>query len=69
MQINSVCIVGGGSAGWMTAAWLAKKLPWLEIKLVESASMPTVGVGESTTMRFKTFIKGMEIKDEDFNAQ
>lgn len=66
MQINSVCIVGGGSAGWMTAAWLAKKLPWLEIKLVESASMPTVGVGESTTMRFKTFIKGMEIKDEDF---
>lgn len=66
MKIKSVCIVGGGSAGWMTASWLAKHTPFLDITLIESAKTPIVGVGESTTMRFKTFIKGMEIDDKEF---
>ena len=46
MKVESICIVGGGSAGWMSAALLAKQFPDIEIALVESDKKPTIGVGE-----------------------
>ena len=48
MKINSITIVGGGSAGWMTAAALSKHLPEIKISLIESNKISTIGVGEST---------------------
>lgn len=66
MKIKTVCVVGGGSAGWMTAAWLARNCSFLKVKLVESDKTPIVGVGESTTMKIKSYTKGMDIKDEEF---
>ena len=47
MKVESICIVGGGSAGWMSAALLAKQFPDIEIALVESDKKPTIGVGSS----------------------
>ncbi|NRA61650.1 MAG: tryptophan 7-halogenase, partial [Psychrobium sp.] len=57
-QIDQVLIVGGGTAGWLTAAKLAKHLDCqaknsVQVTLVESPDIPTIGVGEGTwpTMR------------------
>jgi len=55
---KEVLIVGGGSAGWMTAAYLSKALgPDVNISLVESATIGTVGVGEATFSTIHLFFK------------
>ena len=53
MQPKRVLVVGGGSAGWMTAAYLNAALNGAgrkvaDISLVESPDVPRVGVGEAT---------------------
>ena len=67
-NIKSICIVGGGSSGWMTAAGLATNLPNIKITLVESPSIPTIGVGESTIGHINQFLHMLGIKDEDWMA-
>lgn len=66
MKIKTVTIVGGGSAGWMTAAALVKQLPQLEITLIESPNVPVIGVGESTLAAFNIFLDCLDLKDEDW---
>ena len=66
MQIESIVIVGGGTSGWMTAALLSKEHPEMEIALIESEKVPTIGVGESTISQFNRFTKRLELKDEDW---
>jgi hypothetical protein len=56
MKIKSLCIVGGGSAGWMTAVALIKKTKDIKITLVESADIETIGVGEATQPLVLSFI-------------
>ena len=56
-NVDSICIVGGGTAGWMTAAYALHNLPNISITLVESPNIPTVGVGEATILGFDHFLK------------
>ena len=63
MKIESICIVGGGTAGWMTAATLIKSFPQKKITLIESDDIPTIGVGESTTQFFRDWTLEMNIPD------
>jgi len=48
METKNITIVGGGSAGWMTATTLLNQFPDKQITLVESPNVPNIGVGEST---------------------
>lgn len=66
MQVKTVTIVGGGSSGWMTAAALSKLCPHLDITLIESDKIGTVGVGESTLGHINKFLGLLELKDEDW---
>ena len=66
MRIRNICIVGGGSAGWMTAAALTQVLPNIDVTLIESKNISTVGVGESTLTYINSFLRMLGLQDEDW---
>ena len=68
--IQQVLIVGGGTAGWMAAAALAKVLGReVAIRLVESEQIGTIGVGEATVPHLKLFNDLLGIDDASFVRQ
>lgn len=64
--IKNILIVGGGSSGWMTAASLVKNFPEMNITLIESSDIPTIGVGESTIGSINSYLRDLGLKDEDW---
>jgi tryptophan 7-halogenase len=65
--IRKVVITGGGTAGWVTAAALAQQFgQMLELTLVESEEIGTVGVGEATFPSIQAFHRLLELDEREF---
>jgi tryptophan halogenase len=68
-SVRRIVIAGGGTAGWMMAALMSKLLGrLLDIKLVESEEIGTVGVGEATIPALHTFHNLLGINEAEFMA-
>ena len=66
-RISSIVIVGGGTAGWLTAAYLNRALgSSVEITVVESASVGRVGVGEATVPTMVNTLRFLGIDEQEF---
>jgi tryptophan halogenase len=68
--VKNIVIVGGGTAGWMTAAAFSKLLgEHYRIQLVESDEIATIGVGEATIPGIKVFNSALGIDEDEFLRQ
>lgn len=66
-NVKKVVIAGGGTAGWTAAAALSKQMgPLLDITLVESDDIGTVGVGEATIPPMRSFHQLAAVDERDF---
>lgn len=65
--IEKVVILGGGTAGWMTASYLKKAFPHLHITLAEAPNIPKIGVGEATIPNLqKVFFDFLGLDEDDW---
>ena len=61
-----VIIVGGGNSAWSTAAYFATHNSEIDLHLIKSPDIPTIGVGESSTRSLKYFFELLNIKEEEW---
>jgi len=70
-SVSNIVIVGGGTAGWLSALLISRyvgsQAP-VSIKLVESSSVPSIGVGEGTTAVFGSLLQQLGIDETEFLA-
>jgi len=65
-RIKNIVVVGGGSAGWMTASTLVKAFPDKHISVIEPKNIPTVGVGESTIGGIRNWTRFIGLDEKSF---
>jgi tryptophan halogenase len=70
MTVQTVVVLGGGSAGFMAAITLKRKLPHLKVQVIRSPDIGVIGVGEGTTLAFpKHFFEYLKLKPQPFYEQ
>jgi tryptophan halogenase len=62
---KNIVVVGGGSAGWLTALTAKKKYPKLNVIVVESKDIGILGAGEGSTPYLPAFLETLDITFED----
>lgn len=68
-MIKSVLVVGGGTAGLLTALALKKEIPEMQVRVVRSKDIGVIGVGESTTPQFpKLLFDYLKLPQKPFYA-
>ena len=66
-QVKKVAVLGGGTSGWISAALLKKVLgTTVDVELVESEEIGTVGVGEATIPPIQKVNQVLGINEAEF---
>jgi tryptophan halogenase len=66
-EIKTIGVLGGGTAGYLTALALQKLHPQIKVTVIESSKIPVIGVGESTTSEIVPFLhRTLDIDPQEF---
>ena len=63
IEHRKIVVLGGGTAGWMTALFCRQTFPSASITLIENTALGTIGVGEGTTLKFSKFLNGIGLDE------
>jgi tryptophan halogenase len=63
--MKKIVIIGGGTAGWLTALFAKKNYPNSTIKLIESSKIGILGAGEGSTPNLVSFLKSLDINENE----
>jgi L-2-hydroxyglutarate oxidase LhgO len=64
--MKKVTIIGGGTAGWLTALVVNKYWNNTNVTLIESSKIGILGAGEGSTPNFGDILNALNIKQSDF---
>ena len=67
-KVKNIVVVGGGVGGWLSASWLKTKHPELDITLIESDRVGTIGIGESVLPRLGTMLSEIGLEEREWMA-
>lgn len=59
-----IVVIGGGTAGWLTALSMNKFMPYSEVTVIASSELGILGAGEGTTPHFLTLLKDLDIDEQ-----
>jgi len=63
-QVKKIIIVGGGTAGWLSAGYISSQCPGIEINVIVSKEVPIIGVGETTVPQFRRHLEKMGLPED-----
>lgn len=69
MYPKNILIIGGGTAGWLTALYLNKFCPKSKVTLIESTKIGILGAGEGSVPVFVEFLEKVGIDESEFIAR
>jgi tryptophan 7-halogenase len=64
-MVTNYVVIGGGTAGWLTALFVKETIPYSDVTVVASSEIGILGAGEGTTHQFIDFLKIIKIDPED----
>ena len=64
--MKNLIVIGGGTAGWLTALFCKKHFKGSSVTLIESKKVNTVGAGEGTSIDFPMLLEYLDISEKDF---
>ena len=65
-KVTSLIVVGGGSSGWMAAAYFSNLFPSLKVTLIKSRNISVIGVGGATVPFLHLFMSKIGYPDPPF---
>lgn len=66
MNSKKIIVLGGGTAGWLTALFVKKNFPSYDVKVIQNKSIGIIGVGEATTPQIIDFLLNIDINLSEF---